>query len=140
MEGFGSLLVGFVGILLNITTVVVLLSSFLGASFFNWLLVCLALFDSLFLLNGVLEAFRNHFGKASYLHYYLFVNFLYPFRSVVMFCSMYMTIILALERYNALSTIDGYHQRNSLDKTSGNLKMYFSPKANRKYNFSLFRS
>jgi len=103
MEGFGSLFVGFIGIFLNITTVGVLLGSFLGASFFNWLLVCLSVFDSLFLLNGILEAFRNHIGIASYQHHYIFVNFLYPFRSVVMFCSMYMTVILALERYNALA-------------------------------------
>ena len=103
MEGFGSLFIGSIGILLNITTVGVLLGSFLGASFFNWLLVCLSLFDSLFLLNGVLEAFRNHVGEASYHHHLVFVNFLYPFRSVVMFCSMYMTVILALERYNALA-------------------------------------
>ena len=124
MEGFGSLFVGSVGILLNITTVVVLLSTFLGASFFNWLLVCLALFDSLFLLNGVLEAFRNHVGKASYLHNYLFVNFLYPFRSVVMFCSMYMTIILALERYNALARPTS-HQTSTMGCRKNTVVSYF---------------
>ena len=124
MEGFGSLFVGFVGILLNITTVVVLLSSFLGASFFNWLLVCLAIFDSLFLLNGVLEAFRNHVGNASYIHNYMFVNFLYPFRSVVMFCSMYMTIILALERYNALARPTS-HQTSTMGCRQNTLVSYF---------------
>ena len=103
MEGFGSILIGSIGILLNITTIVVLLGTFLGASFFNWLLVFLALFDSMFLLNGILEAFRNHIGHAPYYHHYIFVIFLYPFRSVVLFCSMYMTVILALERYNALA-------------------------------------
>ena len=103
LEGFGPLFIGSIGILLNMTTVVVLIGTRLCASFFNWLLVCLSLFDSLFLINGMLEASRYHVEKNSYLHNYIFVKFVYPFRSVVMFCSMYMTVILALERYNALA-------------------------------------
>ena len=104
IEGFGCILIGSLGILLNTTSMVVLMGSFLGASFFNWLLVFLALFDNLFLVNGILEAFRNHVGEeAPHHHHYIFVNFLYPFRSVVLGCSMYMTVLLALERYNALA-------------------------------------
>ena len=124
MEGFGSIFIGSIGIFLNITTVGVLLGSFLGASFFNWLLVCLSVFDSLFLLNGILEAFRNHIGKASYHHHYVFVNFLYPFRSVVMFCSMYMTVILALERYNALARPTS-HQASSMVNRRFTVFAYF---------------
>ena len=104
IEGFGCILIGSLGIILNTTSMVVLMGSFLGASFFNWLLVFLAFFDNLFLVNGILEAFRNHIGEeVPYYHSHAFVNFLYPFRSVVLGCSMYMTILLALERYNALA-------------------------------------
>ena len=124
MEGFGSLLVGSIGILLNITTVAVLLGSFLGASFFNWLLVSLALFDSLFLLSGILEAFRNHISQTSFSHHYLFVNFLYPFRSVVMCCSLYMTVILALERYNALARPTA-HQHSAIGMRKTTCDFYF---------------
>ena len=123
MEGFTSLLIGSSGILLNITTICVLLGSVLGASFFNWLLVFLALFDSLFLLNGILEAFRSHLGKTSF-HDYVFVNFLYPFRSVVMCCSMYMTVLLALERYNALAR-PTCHQSSTSGPGQNTLSSYF---------------
>ena len=78
MDCFASLLIGFIGILLNATAVGVLLFTSLAESFFNYLLAFLALFDSLFLLNGILESFRNHVGKPSYLHNCIFVNFLYP--------------------------------------------------------------
>ena len=102
LEGFASVLIGSMGIIFNTTTIFVLLGSELAASFFNWLLVSLAVFDIFFLLNGILEAFRNHLGLGTNIHDLIFVEFLFPFRSIVMCCSMYMTVLLALERYNAL--------------------------------------
>ena len=51
VEGFGSVLIGIIGIVLNLISSAVLLGSSLGGYFFNWLLVCLAVFDSLFLLS-----------------------------------------------------------------------------------------
>ena len=127
MEGFGSILVSSIGVLLNITSMVVLLSSTLSDSLFNWLLVCLALFDSLFLVTGILEAFRMHIGgKASIYHFYAFAHFLYPFRSVVMGCSIYMTITLALERYNALTNpASQFHANAKKSLNLGTRKNYF---------------
>ena len=101
LEGFGSALIGSVGLFFNLITILVLLGGDITASFFNWLLVCLAGFDAFFLLNGILEAFRNHLGSTNF-HVYIFVVFLYPFRSFVMCCSIYTTVLLALERYSAL--------------------------------------
>ena len=80
VEGFGSVLIGVIGIFFNIITACVLLGSELSASFFNWVLVCLSVFDALFLLNGILEAFRSHFGSSN-LHNLVFVEFLYPYRT-----------------------------------------------------------
>ena len=103
LEGVGTVIIGLLGVFLNIITILVLLNGELASSFFNWLLTSLALFDSLFLLSGISEAFRNHLvGGVSYYHDLLFVNFLYPFRNILMCCSIYTTVILALERYNAL--------------------------------------
>ena len=102
LEGFASVLIGSMGIIFNTTTIFVLLGSELAASFFNWLLVSLAVFDIFFLLNGILEAFRTHLGLGTNIHDIIFVEFLFPFRSIVMCCSMYTTVLLALERYNAL--------------------------------------
>ena len=101
LEGLGAVMLGFFGIFLNLTTIFCLVGSDLASSFFNWLLVSLSVFDSLLLGNGILEAFRNHLGSHT-VHNYVFVVFLYPFRSIVMCCSIYTTVVLALERYNAL--------------------------------------
>ena len=122
-EGFGSILIGCVGIFFNLITILVLLGSELAANFFNWLLVCLAMFDSSFLLNGILEAFRNHIGSTN-VHVYMFVVFLYPFRSIVMCCSIYTTVMLALERYNALARPMS-HQGICLRTGNQTLKHYF---------------
>ena len=124
IEGFGSVLIGSMGIFFNLTTIWVLLGSELAASFFNWLLVCLAVFDSFFLLNGILEALRNHLGSTS-IHNYLFVVFLFPFRSIVMCCSIYMTVILALERYNALARPTSHHGHGARSGGKHSLRNYF---------------
>ena len=107
VEGLGALLTGCLGIFFNMTTICVLLGSELASSFFNWLLVCLSVFESLFLLSGILESFRSHIGSTN-LHNYVFVVFFYPFRSVVMCSSIYTTIMLAMERYNALANPISY--------------------------------
>ena len=113
LEGLGSIIIGSMGIIFNLTTINVLLGSDLAASFFNWLLVCLAIFDNLFLLTGILEAFRTHLGSTT-LHKQILVIFLYPLRSVVMFCSIYLTVMLALERYHALAKPQVSHRKGSL--------------------------
>ena len=124
MEGFGAILIGCIGILLNCTTIFVLLSGDLAASFFNWLLVCLAVFDNFFLLSGILEAFRNHIGSTNF-HDYMFVMFFYPFRATVMLCSIYTTMMLALERHNAM-TKPLAHQGNGFRSGRRSLKKYLS--------------
>ena len=100
LEGACSLFIGTTGITLNLVSIFVFCGSKLAASLFNWLLVCLAIFDIFFLLNGILEAVRNYFIPTAF-HDYMFVNFLFPFRSIVMCCSIFTTVIIAYERYNA---------------------------------------
>ena len=115
INGFGSLLVGLIGIILNLASSTILLSSDLAANFFNWLLVCLALFDNVFLLTSILEAIRNHFGSTSIVHYHAYAVFLYPFQGISLCCSIYMTVILALERYMAFERLrNGEHHCRSL--------------------------
>jgi hypothetical protein len=101
MEGFGALFIGFGGISINILAICIILKSELRFSFFYWLLICLEVFDTSFLLCCVLEAFRKHIGS-TVIHNYVFAVFLFPFKSVVMLCSIYITIALSVERYNAL--------------------------------------
>ena len=102
VEGIGSVVVASSGIISNIVISVVILESELAAFFFNWLLLCLAFFDNFYLLNAILEAFRKYF-IGSQLNKYFFVYFFHYFRGVIMCCSEYMVILLALERYHGLA-------------------------------------
>ena len=123
LEGLGAVMLGLCGTFLNLTTIFCLVGSDLASSFFNWLLACLAVFDCLLLGNGILEAFRNHLGSHA-AHNYIFVVFLYPFRNIVMCCSIYTTVMLAFERYSALVKPQSHHHtRLKLGKQS--LRIYF---------------
>ena len=123
MEGFGSIMIGSLGIIFNLITIFVVLGSDLAAHFFNWLLVCLAMLDNLHLLNGILEALRNHFGISQLNYVYVF--FLHYFRSVIMCSLEYMKLLIALERYNAFEEIE-CHQTNCLCRSPYTKKNYFA--------------
>ena len=123
MDGVGSLMISSIGILFNLTTIVVVLGTELAANFFNWLLVFLAIFDNFFLLNRIFESFRNHFISTEF-HNYVFVSFLYYFQAVTMCCSEYMKILLAFERYNALATPLEFQRTNAWHNVT--LREYFS--------------
>ena len=100
-ESVGALCVDTVGITLNIISIIIFASRKLRGSLFNQLLICLAIFDTLYLLSGISEAFRKHLAPSS-LHQIVFVYFLYPIRGMMLFCSMYTTLALTVERYNAV--------------------------------------
>lgn len=124
MEGFGSILIGSLGIIFNLITIIVVLSSELAAHFFNWLLVCLALLDNFHLLNGILDALRNHFGISELNYVYVF--FLHYFRSVIMCCLEYLKLMLAVERYHALSKPDECALTNCCRRSPFPIKKYFA--------------
>ena len=125
IEVCGSIIVGFVGIGCNVTTIFVVLGSKLSANFFNWLLIFLMIFDTNFLFIGILEALRKHVGGSNVLDQ-LFVYVLHYYRSVILFCSEYMTILLALERYQAMTNSYLISRCNYLNKIRYNLRRYFS--------------
>ena len=125
IEGIAMLLIGCIGIFFNFLTITVLLVGELAGNFFNWLLVALAVCDSLLLLNGNLETFRNYLGTTEF-HKYMFVFVLYPFRSICLCISIYITIMLALERYNALVKPMVTHHRRDLRSKNHTLKDHIS--------------
>ena len=103
MQGIATPLLACIGLLLNCVAITILISSKKADSlFFNRLLVCLAVFDNLYLLNGISEAIRSYALEPNYFYDFVFIKFLFPFRSMMMFCSMYSTIILAFFRHNAI--------------------------------------
>ena len=100
---FAYLFVGLVGFVLNMIAICVLLSTNMWNNFFNRLLMCLSIYDSGFILCGLLELIRRQWSD-SLIYSMLFVHFLYPFRSMVMCSSIYTTIVLTLERYHAITS------------------------------------
>ena len=124
MEMFGYLIVVVMGLTLNALAVLVLCTATMWNNFFNRLLFCLAVFDSLYLLCGLSEWFRNRLQSSIQL--YMFVNVVYPVRSVVMCCSIYTTVALTLERYQAI-TSPVEHRSRGTTAPSRRLFYYIGP-------------
>ena len=93
-----TLLLSPFGILFNGLALYLLSTTKLFESFFNRLLAFMATFDIMYLIVSISEAIRQHLVK-SCVHDYVFVILVYPLRSILMCCSIYTTLALAMERY-----------------------------------------
>ena len=120
IELCGNLPIGVVGVILNCVTLVVLSSPSMRNNFFNRLLICLSLFDNVYLLCEVSEVFRHRIN--TYLHQSIFVYFVYPVRSIFMVSSIYMTIALTFERYFAITSPVEYRVR---ERTSMTKRLFY---------------
>ena len=69
---------------------------------FNFMLIVLAFFDTFYLFGSILESFRKSFNLKTDIHIILFPYLLYPGQMVVMMCSVYMTVAIAIERFSAV--------------------------------------
>ena len=108
-EGVGLVFVAIYGVLLNCIAIAILRTKEV-ASFFTLLLVWLAIFDILFLVFSMfyhVTAFNRDILQ-SYWYANLFVYVLSPIRSIVMCCSIYMTVVLSWDRYRAVSNPTEY--------------------------------
>ena len=115
VEIFSKLFIGITGVFLNFITIIVLASSNLRNNFFNRLLICLAIFDNFYLFCEISEVFRvQYYTSAQQL---AFVRFVYPVRSIFMYSSIYMNIVLTLERYHAIAFPAQYRGRSTINMT-----------------------
>ena len=106
-----TLLLAPFGIVFNVLALYLLSTTKLFESFFNRLLAFMATFDMLYLTISISEAIRQYLIK-SCLHDYIFVILLYPLRSILMCCSTYTTLALALERFvNICKPLSKFSQR-----------------------------
>ena len=111
LEGVGISVVGSFGIMFNIIAIFVLMSQEMVTIRFNNLVVTLAIVDNLFLLTSIFYHTAHSFElqvKFSYIHQWVFAKFVYPWRGISMCCSAYITVALALDRYNAVSNPSKY--------------------------------
>ena len=101
LEGLVLIIIGAIGILANCAAVPILLSRRL-ANVFNRTLAILAIWDTLYIVLDVLESIRQYY-EDGYWHNHLFPYVLYPCQNIAMVTSIYLTVIIALERYLAVS-------------------------------------
>lgn len=107
LEGIGQMTVGGIGFLANCIAIPILGSKEMS-SMFNRLLICLAIFDNVFIICSLLECVRKHIVSTQ-VHEYIFGYFLYQFHNMIVCCCTYMTVVLALERYRAVWRPIEYH-------------------------------
>ena len=100
LEGFGQTVLGCLGFIGNSIAIPILLSKNMS-NIFNRMLTCLAIADNIFIICSVLEAIRKYFGSTE-LHLLIFGSFLYQFHNMILCCSTYLTVMLAMERYKAV--------------------------------------
>ena len=113
IENYVNLSVEVIGVVLNSITIIVLSTSTMRNNFFNRLLICLAVFDNLYLFCEISEIFRLQYY--TFIQQKMFVTFVYPVRSVVLCSSIYMTVALTLERYQAITSPVQYRARGATD-------------------------
>ena len=126
IEGVVSIFISGLGILLNTIAIIILSNKRIGTSFFNRLLVCLAGMDNLFLFATIYNAVTRIIIKShSFHHLYIFVNIVYPARSILMCSSTYTTVCLSFERYTFL-TKPIYHRTRHNTNTYSRLVLYIT--------------
>ena len=129
LGGIGSIVVSSIGLLFNTIAIFILCNKQMKESFFNRLLVCLAVVDNLFLINCIYSALAMQLiepRSSSGSHLFIFINILYPARNVLMCSSIYMTVGLACERY--ISIAKPYLQRSrQSENTCRRLVCYVIP-------------
>jgi hypothetical protein len=96
LECVAEITIGVTGFLGNAVAIPLLLSERLSSTF-NRLLICLAVFDNLFILSCFLEAIRRYVGTTNF-HQLAFIYFLYQLQSIALLCSINTTVVLAIER------------------------------------------
>ena len=111
MDMGGNLPVGLIGFVLNSVAIFVLSTATMRNNFFNRLLICLAIFDNLYISCEIYEVCRRREYTLTQQH--IFVNFVYPVRSVFMCCSIYSTVALTLERFYAITSPAEYRMRGT---------------------------
>ena len=127
MSEVGTILISTLGMIFNAMAIYILSDKRMCSSFFNRLLVCLAINDNLFLANAILVVVVEKLIESpSADHLFIFVNFLYPTRNMFMCCSIYMTVGLACERYNSSSN-PFLHRTRQNESTCRRLLQYILP-------------
>ena len=112
IDGVAQTVIACLGLAGNSLAIPVLMSNRLN-SVFNKILLFLAIFDNIFIICSILEATRKNFQPINETHVYLFAYFLYQLQAIAIVSSILTTVVLALERFLAVSKPIAYHNATS---------------------------
>ena len=90
------------GMLMNFIAILALITKSSNHTTFNSLLISLFTFDSIYLLFETIETFRRRFKLESRLHTILLPKLIYPLTIISLSASIFMTVGVAHERYDAI--------------------------------------
>lgn len=94
---------------------------------FNRTLAVLAVLDNLYIVCDLLESIRRE-GPRTVAHTYAFPHLLYPLQNMVMVASIYTTVVVALERYIAVSRpLDAYVMADDAPSAWRKVLIYVGP-------------
>ena len=122
VQGIASMLVGTIGSLLSIISIIVLSDEKLNRILFNKLVIVMISFDLGYLTCSIYDSLRFNFIETNYcgVSGYIAVFVAYPLRKIFLCCSTYMTVVVAYERFSAVT--HPITHRNSSRYASLNLK------------------
>ena len=109
LNGVVKMILCCLGVVGNAISILLLLSVRMRNSF-NKLLAILAVFDLVYLVTMMMDSLRD-LGLHSYIQTLMFPHFIFPLNSISLMCSIYMTLIVALERYMAVYNPLDYNRR-----------------------------
>ena len=110
VEGVALCTVAIIGLLANIATIFILFKQKSSENTFNSLLICLFLFDAVILLTGILWSFQAYLELFSTAQIILYPILIYPLKNISMTASIFMTVAIAHERYDAIRQPVQYRQ------------------------------
>ena len=117
VQGLVSVVVGVFGLIMNILALHILSKKKLYGEFCKRLLIYLIVFDSCFILDRIYESYALNMIELDYCSWQGYgMLLLYPLRQIILCCSIYITVALALERYLAMHNPITY-RRNSITKS-----------------------
>lgn len=103
LKDYGQLMVCVCGLFFNSITILLLFNKKLSGIFFNRLLLSHCIIASMYLIITLLEIWLcSSQSQEFFYRQYAFYFFVVPARGIIMCCTIYMTVILSLERYTSI--------------------------------------
>ena len=101
--GIGKFVICITGLIFNTIAILLLVDKKLYNDLFNRLLLCLIMTDNVYLVIGLVETWLGDIGQPTYNQLYFYFFIIYPARGMTLCCIIYLTVMLALQRYKAVT-------------------------------------